>query len=269
MSANSIAGVSTGRNPYTSKPRRIVSSIDWNAICSRGSNSSVPGIVRGVVSAMAGSLAKIARLPAPSQVLRTRSRAKYHLRLAAGFLPRADSRGVAQPGRALRSGRRSRRFKSCLPDHCLQRIHLPQRPFGCLMLLVDLSRSERVPSASTSLEQLAKRTPLHRMRRLLAALQAGQQGFDLGARVIAVGAFGELHADAGGTVALRGDRGDPDDAAGGGDAFGFLGQRHQQEHFVAEVVALVGGYEQASALHERHVRLVQRLLVPDDDRQDA
>jgi hypothetical protein len=26
------------------------------------------------------------------------------------------SRGVAQPGRALRSGRRSRRFKSCLPD---------------------------------------------------------------------------------------------------------------------------------------------------------
>ena len=26
-------------------------------------------------------------------------------------------RGVAQPGRALRSGRRSRRFESCLPDH--------------------------------------------------------------------------------------------------------------------------------------------------------
>ena len=29
----------------------------------------------------------------------------------------AEIRGVAQPGRALRSGRRSRRFKSCHPDH--------------------------------------------------------------------------------------------------------------------------------------------------------
>src|SRR6478672_437065 len=45
--------------------------------------------------------------------------------LATGGLPRPRApvynsrlccRGVAQPGRALRSGRRSRRFKSCLPD---------------------------------------------------------------------------------------------------------------------------------------------------------
>ena len=32
-------------------------------------------------------------------------------------LIRSRFRGVAQPGRALRSGRRSRRFKSCHPDH--------------------------------------------------------------------------------------------------------------------------------------------------------
>src|SRR3546814_10452153 len=34
----------------------------------------------------------------------------------------SPSRGVAQPGRALRSGRRSRRFKSCLPDQLNQRV---------------------------------------------------------------------------------------------------------------------------------------------------
>src|SRR6185503_8879969 len=37
------------------------------------------------------------------------------VKLAASLL--AARRGVAQPGRALRSGRRGRRFKSCHPDH--------------------------------------------------------------------------------------------------------------------------------------------------------
>ena len=37
-------------------------------------------------------------------------------------------RGVAQPGRALRSGRRSRRFKSCHPDHLNQLVICVHRP---------------------------------------------------------------------------------------------------------------------------------------------
>ena len=41
------------------------------------------------------------------------------VKLAASLL--AARRGVAQPGRALRSGRRGRRFKSCHPDHLEQR----------------------------------------------------------------------------------------------------------------------------------------------------
>ena len=36
-------------------------------------------------------------------------------------------RGVAQPGRALRSGRRCRRFKSCHPDQYFSHICLPLR----------------------------------------------------------------------------------------------------------------------------------------------
>ena len=39
------------------------------------------------------------------------------LRDRAQALGSMEFRGVAQPGRALRSGRRSRRFKSCHPDH--------------------------------------------------------------------------------------------------------------------------------------------------------
>ncbi len=35
-------------------------------------------------------------------------------------------RGVAQPGRVLRSGRRSRRFKSSHPDQIAQKIYLIQ-----------------------------------------------------------------------------------------------------------------------------------------------
>ena len=48
-SDSSITGVSTGRKPKRSKAWRIVSSMRWNAICSRGSNSMTPGGVRGLI----------------------------------------------------------------------------------------------------------------------------------------------------------------------------------------------------------------------------
>src|SRR5215470_19391316 len=48
----------------------------------------------------------------------------------------ASSRSVAQPGRAPRSGRGGRRFKSCHSDHCLAQIaaSLPRNPFGLTYL---------------------------------------------------------------------------------------------------------------------------------------
>jgi hypothetical protein len=42
-----------------------------------------------------------------------------------GSLSPAVVRGVAQPGRALRSGRRGRRFKSCLPDGLVGNTFVP------------------------------------------------------------------------------------------------------------------------------------------------
>jgi hypothetical protein len=48
-SDSSITGVSTGRKPKRSKVRRIVSSIRWKAIWSRGSSSRTPGGVRGLI----------------------------------------------------------------------------------------------------------------------------------------------------------------------------------------------------------------------------
>src|SRR5687767_11018252 len=52
-------------------------------------------------------------LPVRSDPLRGLNRGKHR-----GMKRGGDRgfRGVAQPGRALRSGRRGRRFKSCLPD---------------------------------------------------------------------------------------------------------------------------------------------------------
>ena len=40
-------------------------------------------------------------------------------------------RSIAQPGRALRSGRRGRRFESCYSDHKLK----PRRPLGVVFNL--------------------------------------------------------------------------------------------------------------------------------------
>ena len=57
---------------------------------------------------------------AARQDLKAAGPVQYTARPAASLLwpgPVSPIRGVAQPGRALRSGRRSRRFKSCHPDH--------------------------------------------------------------------------------------------------------------------------------------------------------
>src|SRR5690554_428676 len=95
----------------------------WKAIWSRGSSSMTPGGVRGLIKAR-NSMAE----PAHSSGWR-RSGACARAPDRNPHLPRAAAtpkmrgsipRGVAQPGRALRSGRRSRRFKSCLPDHLQQ-----------------------------------------------------------------------------------------------------------------------------------------------------
>jgi hypothetical protein len=48
-SESSITGVSTGRNPNCSKVRRIVSSMRWKAIWSRGNSSMTPDGVRGLI----------------------------------------------------------------------------------------------------------------------------------------------------------------------------------------------------------------------------
>ncbi len=91
----------------------------WKAIWSRGSSSMTPGVVRGLIKAghskamahSSGSGRRQSRLGRAFESRACRCRAsplEYAARIP---------RGVAQPGRALRSGRRSRRFKSCLPDH--------------------------------------------------------------------------------------------------------------------------------------------------------
>src|SRR4029079_16578039 len=79
----------------------------------------------------------------------------------------------------------------------------------------------------------------------------------------------ELHADAGGAIALRTGRSDPDDLAGDRQAVLVLEQRQQQDHFVAERITLGGGDEDAAAFHVRDVGAVQLRLVLDGERENA
>ena len=68
------------------------------------------------------------------------------VRGAAGSTPR----GVAQPGRALRSGRIGRRFKSCHPDQ-LSQLLKPSHPFTAkASRALEAGRSQRMPSAPIS-----------------------------------------------------------------------------------------------------------------------
>ena len=53
----------------------------------------------------------------------------------------SGSRGVAQPGRALRSGRRCRRFKSCHPDHLINNLHATVGPETALVAVLRSNRT--------------------------------------------------------------------------------------------------------------------------------
>src|SRR5690606_41543134 len=75
---------------------------------------------------------------------------------------------------------------------------------------------------------------------------------DLSLHVLALGGVRELHADAGGAVALGTGRGHPDDLAGGRQALARLGQGEQDEDLRSE--------EHTSELQSRE-NLVCRLLL--------
>src|SRR5579885_1035959 len=79
----------------------------------------------------------------------------------------------------------------------------------------------------------------------------------------------ELHADAGRALALGAARRHPDDLGGHRQALGGFHELQQDEDFVAQLIGLAGGDEQAAVLDERHVRAVQGALVLDRQVEDA
>jgi len=109
---------------------------------------------------------------------------------------------------------------------------------------------------------------LHRVRGLVAAQCTGEIIFDFLLGVAAV-LIAELHADAGGALALRALGGHPDDAAGDGKLFFLAHEIEQHEHFIAQAIIAVRRNEQAAVLHERHVGEIQRALVLDGERQQT
>ena len=161
---------------------------------------------------------------------------------------------------ALRRDRLGQR-RSCAPDRC-RCVAIDAQRDARLGLPANAERSSRRAGHARS-------ATLHRVRRLLRIQRAGQQRLDLALHRFALGGVGELHADAGGAVALRAHRRDPDDLAGDRQALVGFRQRQQQEHLVAQEIALGRRHEDAAVLHERHVGVVERRLVLDRQRQDA
>jgi hypothetical protein len=106
------------------------------------------------------------------------------------------------------------------------------------------------------------------MRGLVAAQCTREIVLDFLLSVAAV-LIAELHADAGGTLALRALGGHPDHAAGDGKFFLLAHQIQQHEHFVAQAIIAVRRNEQAAVLDERHVGEIQRALILDGQRQQT
>src|SRR5258708_35448255 len=104
---------------------------------------------------------------------------------------------------------------------------------------------------------------LHRLRRLVGIDQAGKRRLDLRTRRVALGRVGELHADAGDTVALCTRRREPHDLAGDAEALGVIKQGQQKKYIVADRIALCGRHEQAAATQKRHVGIVELALFLD------
>src|ERR1700733_9595361 len=109
----------------------------------------------------------------------------------------------------------------------------------------------------------------HRIRRAVGCENAGEYRFDFGARGFAVGGIVELHADPRRAVSLCAGGRDPHDLARDRKTIFVVHQREQEKNFIAERVALRGRHEQPAAAHIRHVRVVERTLVLDRQRQDA
>src|SRR5690606_19630299 len=86
--------------------------------------------------------------------------------------PARIPRGVAQPGRALRSGRRSRRFKSCLPDQIRRRTPPPGAAFPFAA-----RRTARVATAATLALPLFRGGDMEVIVFLLALLLLAAVGF--------------------------------------------------------------------------------------------
>ncbi len=107
----------------------------------------------------------------------------------------------------------------------------------------------------------AARPELHRVRGLIARERAGQVILDLVARLAPV-LVGELHADAGGALALCTLGSDPDHAPGDRQFLVLPHEIQQHEHLIAEAVVAAGRNEQAAVLDERHVGQIQARSCP-------
>jgi hypothetical protein len=108
----------------------------------------------------------------------------------------------------------------------------------------------------------------HRVRGLVAAQCTGEIILDFLLGVTAV-LIAELHADAGGALALRTLGGHPDHPTGDRQFLFFAHQIQQHEHFVAQTIIAVRRNEQAAVLYERHIGEIQRALILDRKRQQT
>ncbi len=107
---------------------------------------------------------------------------------------------------------------------------------------------------------------LHGVRGFVAAEGAREIILDFLLGIAAV-LIAELHADAGGPLALGPLGSHPDHPAGDRQFLLFAHQIQQHEHFVAQSIIAVRRNEQAAVLHERHIGKVQRALILDRERQ--
>jgi hypothetical protein len=108
----------------------------------------------------------------------------------------------------------------------------------------------------------------HGMCGLVSAKSAGEIVFNFLLSVAAV-LIAELHADAGGALALRSLGRHPDHPPGDRQLLFLAHQIQQHEHFVAQSIIAVRRNEQAAVLHERHVGEIQRALILDGKRQQT
>src|SRR5689334_13467407 len=106
------------------------------------------------------------------------------------------------------------------------------------------------------------------MSGFIARQGAGQIILDLLLRLSTI-LFAELHADAGGALALRTLRSYPDDATRHRQLLILPHEVEQHEDLIAEPVVAVGRDEEPTVAHEGHVRKVKRALVLDGERKQT